>query len=138
MVHTMKDQVRGSTRRRRQHEREFKEDLIAQSLVPGASVAAIAMKGGINANLLFKWRREHVRAKTESAPAAATLLPVCVVEEAEPAPTSQSPTVGGAVVSRSARPGVIEIEIAGAQLRLRGAVDETTLGSVLRALRQSE
>ncbi len=134
----MKDQVRGSARTRRQHEREFKEDLIAQSLAPGASVAAIAMKGGINANLLFKWRREHVRAKTEVVPAAATLVPVCVVADAEPAPTSPPPTAGGAVVGRSARPGVIEIEIAGAQLRLRGAVDETMLGSVLRALRQSE
>jgi len=134
----MKDQVRGSARTRRQHEREFKEDLIAQSLAPGASVAAIAMKGGINANLLFKWRREHVRTKTESAPTATTLLPVCVVPDAEPAPTSQPPTAGGVVASRSARPGVIEIEIAGAQLRLRGVVDETMLGSVLRALRQSE
>ena len=134
----MKDQVRGSTRRRRQHEREFKEDLIAQSLAPGASVAAIAMKGGINANLLFKWRREYVRARIESAPAAATLLPVCVVADADPAPTSLPPTAGGAVVSRNARPGVIEIEVAGAQLRLRGAVDETMLGSVLRALRKSE
>ena len=64
----MKDQVRGSARTRRQHEREFKEDLIAQSLVPGASVAAIAMKGSVNANLLFKWRREHVRAKPEADP----------------------------------------------------------------------
>ena len=82
----MKDQVRGSGRTRRQHEREFKEDLIAQSLAPGASVAAIAMKGGINANLLFKWRREHVRAKTKVAPAAATLVPVCVVTDAEPVP----------------------------------------------------
>lgn len=134
----MKDQVRGSARTRRQHEREFREDLIAQSLAPGASVAAIAMKGGINANLLFKWRREHVRAKTEVALAAATLVPVCVVADTEPVPISQPPTAAGAVVSRSARPGVIEIEIAGAQLRLRGAVDETMLGSVLRALRQSE
>ncbi len=134
----MKDQVRGSARSRRQHEREFKEHLIAQSLAPGASVAAIAMKGGVNANLLFKWRREHVRAKTESAPPAATLLPVCVVADPEPTPTLQPSTAGGAVVSRSARPGVIEIEIAGAQLRLRGAVDETALSSVLRALRKSE
>ena len=134
----MKDQVRGSARTRRQHEREFKENLIAQSLAPGASVAAIAMKGGINANLLFKWRREYVRARIESAPAAATLLPVCVVADADPAPTSPPLTAGGAVVSRNARPGVIEIEIAGAQLRLRGAVDETMLGSVLRALRKSE
>jgi transposase len=51
MVHTMKDQTRGSPRRRRQHERAFKDELIAQSLAPGASVSAIAMKGGINASL---------------------------------------------------------------------------------------
>ena len=54
--------------RRRQHDRGFKDDLIAQSLAPGASVAAIAMKGGVNANLLFKWRRERVMAKIESTP----------------------------------------------------------------------
>ena len=86
MVHTMKDQVRGSTRSRRQHEREFKDELIAQSLVAGASVSAIAMKGGINANLLFKWRREHVRAKTESVPAAGILLPVCVIPDVDSMP----------------------------------------------------
>ncbi|PTT91415.1 IS66 family insertion sequence hypothetical protein, partial [Pelomonas sp. HMWF004] len=51
MVHTMKDQSRESARTRRLHDRTFKDDMVAQSLVPGASVAAIAMKGGINANL---------------------------------------------------------------------------------------
>jgi len=35
------------------------------------------------------------------------------------------------------RLGVIELEIAGAQLRLRGPVDEDSLRSVLRALRHS-
>jgi len=138
MVHTMKDQTSGSTRRRRNHEQAFKDDLIAQSLAPDASVSAIAMKGGINANLLFKWRREHVRAMAPSAPAGATLLPVCIVPDADPIPTAQPTAPVGSGVNRHARPGVIEVEIAGAQLRIRGAVDETTLGSVLRALRQSE
>jgi transposase len=41
--------------------------LVAQSLVAGASASAIAMKDGINANLLFKWRREHVKAMSRSA-----------------------------------------------------------------------
>ncbi|HEY6355804.1 MAG TPA: transposase [Burkholderiaceae bacterium] len=133
----MKDQSRESTRTRRQHERAFKDELIAQSLVPGASVAGMAMKGGINANLLFKWRREHVRAMAASAPTAATLLPVCVIAESASPPTVQ-PTVRVATgINRSSPPGVIEIEIAGAQLRLRGAVDETALSTVLRALRQS-
>ncbi len=129
----MKDQSKESTRSRRLHDRSFKDDMVAQSLVPGASVAAIAMKGGINANLLFKWRRAHVRAKGAMVPAGATLLPVRVIADvAAPSP----PPI--AAINPGARNGVIELEIAGAQLRLRGAVDETMLSSVLRALRQSE
>ncbi len=136
----MKDQMRGSSRPRRQHEREFKEDLIAQSLAPGASVAAIAMKGGVNANLLFKWRRQHVQKSVLAAPQAATLLPVCVIPDDAPTlpPRPAAPIAPAASTgSPAARPGVIEIEIAGAQLRLRGPVDEAMLGSVLRALRQT-
>jgi transposase len=137
MVHAMKDQSRVPGRTRRLHDRAFKGELIAQSLVPGASVAGIAMKGGINANLLFKWRREHVRAMAASAPTAATLLPVCVIPETASPPTVQPTVRVGTGINRSSPPGVIEIEIAGAQLRLRGAVDETALSTVLRALRQS-
>ena len=134
MVHTMKDQSRELARTRRLHDRSFKDDMVAQSLVPGASVAAIAMKGGINANLLFKWRREHVRAKGAVVPAGATLLPVRVIPDV----AVPSPPLPIAAINRGARPGVIELEFAGAQLRLRGAVDETMLSSVLRALRRSE
>ena len=130
----MKDQSRESPRTRRLHDRAFKDDVVAQSLVPGASVSAIAMKGGINANLLFKWRREHVRAKGAVAPAGATLLPVCVIPDVAVLPSP--PPI--ATVNRGPRPGVIELEIAGAQLRLRGTVDEVMLSSVLRALRRSE
>jgi transposase len=137
MVHTMKDQSGVSGRTRRLHDRAFKDELIAQSLVPGASVAAIAMKGGINANLLFKWRREHVRAMAVSAPTAATLLPVCVIPQTASASTAQPTVRVGPAINRSSPPGIIEVEIAGAQLRLRGAVDETALSTVLRALRQS-
>ena len=133
----MKDQTRESTRSRRQHDRAFKDELIAQSLLPGASVAGIAMKGGINANLLFKWRREHVGATVASAPTAVTLLPVRVIAETALPSREQSTEPVGPAVNRSSRPGVIEVEIAGAQLRLRGVVDEAMLGSVLRALRQS-
>ena len=117
------------------HDRAFKDDLVAQSLVPGASVSAIALKGGINANLLFKWRRNHVRAgSAATAPTPATLLPVRLIPDVTPAATS----LPSAAAHRGARPGVIELEIAGAQLRLRGPVDEAMLSSVLRALRQSQ
>ena len=39
---------------RRQHEKSFKAELVEQCLMPGASVAAVALAGGVNANLLFK------------------------------------------------------------------------------------
>src|SRR6186713_866731 len=104
MVHTMKDQTRHSSRSRRQHERAFKNELIAQSLIPGASVAAIAMKGGVNANLLFKWRREHVKAMAASAPTAATLLPVYVIPEASSPSTAQPAAPVGAASKRGSSP----------------------------------
>ena len=44
---------------RRRHDDAFKQALVERSLVPGASVAAIAQDAGINANLLFNWRRLH-------------------------------------------------------------------------------
>ena len=131
---------------RRQHDRSFKASLVEQSLQPGASVAVIARHNGINANLLFKWRRDH-RRKTiatslSTAAAQSVLLPVHVEpvtrvgtrSALEPTPTAEA--VPGSRVA--ARGGVIEVEIAGALLRLRGAVDEAMLSSVLRALRQSQ
>jgi len=126
------DSVKAS---RRHHDQAFKQELVRLSLEPGASVSAIAMHSGINANMLFKWRREHVRAT--GGMTAAVLLPVKVSSDAE-VMTMATSVEPPPPPSRSApRSGVIELEFAGAQLRLRGAVDEDSLCSVLRALRQS-
>ena len=128
---------------RRQHERSFKAELVRQCLVPGASVAAIALAGGINANLLFKWRRDHKRetiAASMPTPLTPTVLLPVHVEPATMAGMAIESTSSAGMVpgNRSAaRSGVIELEFAGAQLRVRGAVDEAALCSVLRALRQS-
>jgi transposase len=54
LMHIMDKPVVRTPRRRREHSAEFKQDLVARSLQPGVSVAAIAMEGGINANLLFE------------------------------------------------------------------------------------
>lgn len=51
VMHIMDKQVVRARRRRREHSAEFKRDLVARSLEPGVSVAAIAMDSGINANL---------------------------------------------------------------------------------------
>ena len=44
---------------RRRHSDALKRELVERSLEPGASVAAIVLEAGVNANLLFNWRRLH-------------------------------------------------------------------------------
>jgi transposase len=133
-MHIMDEQVVRAPRRRREHSEGFKRDLVARSLEPGVSVAAIAMDSGINANLLFGWRRRHLQslARAEPAPVrspAAVLLPVSIescpreVHYAAPTPPARSGS------------GTIEIEIGSARVRLRGPVDDASLRSVLTALR---
>lgn len=138
MVYTMKSEEIAATRRH--HERSFKADLILQSLVPGASVSAIAMAAGINANLLFKWRREHMRLMR--APSTVTLVPVQLAPDLELEPSQTPAKPGSSNVSNVSNVSnecddVIELEFAGARLRMRGSVDETALMTVLRALRRS-
>jgi transposase len=134
----MKSQAGVSEPTRRHHDRLFKAGLVQQSLQPGASVAAIALQNGVNANLLFKWRRDHLRATRLTSTERAVLLPVHVLQATEVTATS-TPITSIPVVpmNRGARAGFIELEMAGARLCLRGAVDEASLCSVLRALRQS-
>jgi len=120
---------------RRRHSEALKRELVERSLQPGASVSALAQEHGINANLLFNWRRLHLRAQREAGPAAdaPTLLPVAVVPDV-PTPPTISPRP--APTSPRAPAGAIEIEIGGARVRLRGFVDDASLLSVLRALRE--
>ena len=134
VMHIMDKQVVRAPRRRREHSAEFKRELVARSLEPGVSVAAIAMDSGINANLLFGWRRKYLGSLGQAEPVrprlpAAVLLPVSIetgpreIHCAAPAPPARS---GG---------GTIEIGIGRARVLLRGPVDDTSLRSVLTALR---
>ena len=121
---------------RRRHSETLKRDLVERSLRTDASVSALAQEHGINANLLFNWRRLHLQAQNRDAVVAApapapTLLPVTVQPEMQP-PTVQ-PQQAPLVPARASS-GAIEIEIGKARVRLRGTVDDASLRSVLRAL----
>ena len=104
------------------------------SLVPGASVAAVALEPDINSNLLFAWRRTHLSAQERpptSVPSGPSpmLLPVTI--EAVSVAPCPSPTLAA---PRQAA-GTIEIDVGGARVRLRGAVDEACVRHVLQTLK---
>ena len=134
LMHIMDKPVVGTPRRRREHSAEFKRELVARSLEPGVSVAAIAMEGGINANLLFGWRRKHLNAMVQDGEAlrrpTAVLLPVSIETALAERPCTPSTTSSVRTAG-----GTIEIEIGSACVRLRGGVDEASLRTVLAALR---
>jgi len=112
---------------RRKHSEELKQELVERSLEPGASVSAIAQEHGINANLLFNWRRLRLRAQAPAVEDAVppTLLPVTVQVEAAP---RINKTIGPRLS------GVIEIDVGATRVRLRGAFDEASVRCVLRML----
>jgi len=101
-------------------------------LARGASVAAIALRHRLNTNLVFNWRRKHLRGLV---PAAAKMLPV-KIEAASPvvAIASSGATIDHKPIARVRSRGSIEIEYARARIRVRGAVDAEALRVVLEAL----
>ena len=128
---------------KRRHSVAFKRKLVKLTEEAGASVAAIALAHGINANLLFKWRRTQATRPARRKPAAqAILLPVtmaslppasAIIDLPMPMPM---PAVR-ASPARASAAGVIEIEVGGARVRLRGSVDAASVRCVLQALREA-
>jgi transposase len=134
----MADQDTPSSRRRRDHSPELKRELVRQCLQPGASVSSIAMAHGINANLVFKWRREHLAALAASAGSSEASTPALLpITLASPTPSdaAEPPDPVRTPSAARANTGSIELDFAGARLRLRGAVDQDSLVALLTALR---
>jgi transposase len=127
------NEARQERPRRRRYDEAFKRALVEQTLAPGVSVARIAREHGINANQLFTWRRQFARTERETpvparqVQASASLVPVTVVADETAADGVAAPVTGD---------GQIEIRVAGATLRIRGAVDAATLQMVLASLRR--
>ncbi len=114
-----------------------------QARLPGLSVSQVARRYDVNANLVFTWLRdprfapegveppiEALVADTAASAgdAAATFLPVELIEEAEAASSSDAPAV-------SSSTGAMEIMLAGGhRLRVEGTYDPDALARLLRGL----
>ena len=102
---------------------EFKQWMVEQAQQPGVSLAGLAMGNQVNANQLRRWVQLH--GKRSVAPAAAArLLPVTIA-----VPTAVTPSPGVEVA--------VEIELAGAVVRVRDGVAPSALRLVLACLRGS-
>jgi transposase len=121
------DSSQPSSNRRRRHSATFKRQVVEQTLQSGASVAAIALEHGLNANLLHKWRRQYRRAAQQRLDAPAALVAVDL------APSPAPPLTPTAASSRPAD-GQIEIACGRLRVRISGRIEPETLRAVLGVL----
>jgi len=115
-----------TNRSRRTYAQQFKREVVAQCQVPGASVSAIALSHGINANVIRKWLP---RRSPGTAAALATMLPV-TIEPVVPVVTRKTPMQATLGAARSA----IELSMAGATVRLPAGFDPAELRSIVQVL----
>jgi transposase-like protein len=108
-----------------------KRSMVEQTRVPGASVPEVALRHGVNANLLSVWRRLYQHGHLIEGPAAKqpALLPV-KVSTPTLLPTERAPKLVGKP------PGVwIEVEFTGGQrLCIRGRMDRAMFKDLIVTL----
>ena len=107
-------------RTRRRWSVGFKRQVVAEASAPGVSVAAVARRYDLNANLVFNWRRRYG--------GGGVFLPVAISEPARPA---------AGVAERACERVAGEIEVAlpsGHRVRIRGGFDPELVTRLLRGL----
>lgn len=122
-----------SGRRRRFWSDEEKRSICLQTTAPGVSVAQVARRYAMNANMIFKWLRDPrymPDPETGEVAAAETpcFLPVEIVDR---------PVANDTVPTPDAKPAdnAIEIDIAGGhRLRIIGGYDPEALARLIRCL----
>ena len=146
----MVDTLRGLCGMARRHKRlwtaEEKRSICQQTRAPGVSVAQVARRYAVNANLIFKWLRDARFAPGDEAPVeapapsmdvgshpgAAVFLPVELAADVDSDGSGSTASVEG---TSSPPEGVICIELAGGhRLRVEGAYDPDALVRLLRGL----
>ena len=118
LVDTREERLVG---RRRRWPEALKRQIVAETRAPGASVSVVARRYDVNANQVFKWRRQYEGPSCSGDP---RLVPVSLGTAAERA-APETPPVGTIAIDL----------VSGARVRISGAVDGAVLRQVLEHLR---
>ena len=118
----------GAKRQYKRWPEALKREIVAATLVPGASVSVVARQYDVNAS--FSWRRRYrdEPATPSSSPSTPGLVPVTITRE---------PEDEGATVPTPAASETIEIDVAGNyRVRVGSRFDPRALRRVLDVLKR--
>ena len=125
--------VRVTRNGRRYFSKAHREAVVAKCLAPGASLAAVALANGFNANLVRKWVRQR-HARNALVGTAAKLLPVRIQTEPTRKLAERTVTRRAGARIKPGKCGLIQIRIGSIELVLQGTVDREQLSLVLDAV----
>lgn len=111
---------------RRFRSKQERRQIVEETLKPGASVALVARAHDLNANQVFKWRRQYQQGRLEVS-ATATLLPVKITS---PSSVPAKPPVR----YRKRKSGIIDIELGHARMRIEGNADPDCVRAAIEGL----
>jgi transposase len=116
-------------RKRRQYSKALKRQMVEETLAGRDSVSVVARRYDVNANQLFKWRRQYRGGLLVDEPDPQSLIPIAVT----PSPTSKPVPEAAEKVVRDA--GRLEITLTGGhRLVVTGTVCPQALRTVLTVL----
>lgn len=127
---------RGGARQRRSIEE--KRRIVEETLVPGASVALIARRHEVNANLVFGWRRLYQQGLLEVREGGVKMALLPVTRATPRRSRLRRPKPTPPVPGRRRAAGLIEIRFPnGGQINLPGSVDPKALAHLIELLVRS-
>jgi len=117
---------------RREWPPELKARIVAETLVPGETLSAVARRHGLRVDQLFSWRKAARRAAARAAQGEAVDFAPVVVTEPSPRPSSaarrpRSEHRGG--------DGLIEVDVGAGLVRIGRGAEAEAIVAVIQALR---
>jgi transposase len=117
--------------KRRRWPEAVKRELVSATFEPGASVSIVARRHDLNANQLFKWRRQFEEARRTPMVEPGGLVPVEIGLGSPAGPVVEARPAAGAEPAE----GSIEIALpGGVRVKIKGAVDPAAIAAALGAV----
>ena len=118
-------------RARRFRSKEERRQIVEETLKRGASVSLAARAHDVNANQVFKWRKQYREGRLDLAATSNALLPVKISDSF----LAVRPTAAVPARRRlKKRAGIIDIDLGHARVRIEGTADPDCVRAALEGL----
>jgi transposase-like protein len=118
---------------RKHYTYEFKRQIVEASLVAGTSISGLALKYGLNTNLVHKWRSRYRHGAYGVVSESSTLATTQMVSSARSVAANTNHTTN--INADTQSPDCIELFFNRAHVLVHGAHDSQTLRNIIDALR---